>query len=363
MTVVKFRVLAHLMLILSTLLVSSTSAYGFTSVKKRNLPTSSTTPCHLFPTKKTDQPRTATSFYKKTSIGQVQHRTPVEFGKQPIFSMALASSSSAQEIGNTSAADLPTDALWSRMEKVANKIRGVSKTGGYFTAKQVNQQDREISNLLQTKANVSLQSPTTLTGVVKEYATRGGGSVIITSMLSAFLYRMSTIPSHPLGIWDILCVVGTRIFWEAHEWAIHFSWFHGGADFRAHPLFKSHDRHHDLPYYHVAVEPLALAISWSACVIMLLVSSVRFLGLSASLAATMFLTYSTSAFLYSFMHCICHSKIALKGRMKKAKECHIKHHMFPGHHFNMGPNNIDRLMKTDSYDTRLGKAAKVSSRG
>lgn len=361
MTVVKFRVLAHLMLFLSTLLVSSTSAYGFASLKKKkNLPTSSTTPCHVFP-RKTDQPRTASTFCKRT-IGQV-HSPPVKFGKQPIFSMALASSSSAQETGNTSAADLSTDALWSRVEKVANKIRAVSKTGGYFTAKQVYQQDQEISNLLQTKANVSFQSPTTLVGVAKEYATRGGGSVIIASMLSGFLYRMSIIPSYPLGIWDVLCVVGTRIFWEVQEWAIHSSWFHGGADLRALPLFKSHDRHHDLPYYHVAVEPLTLALPWAGFIIASLVSSVRFLGLSASMAATMFLSYSTSAFIYSFMHCICHSKSALKGQMKKARECHIKHHMSPAHHLNMGPNNIDRLMKTDSFDTRLGKAAKVSLRG
>lgn len=78
--------------------------------------------------------------------------------------------------------------------------------------------------------------------------------VIIACILSAFLYRMSIIPSHLLGIWDILCVVGTRLLYEAKEWAIHPAWFHGGANFRAYPLFKSHDRHHDdLPYYHVAV--------------------------------------------------------------------------------------------------------------
>ena len=187
---------------------------------------------------------------------------------------------------------------------------------------------------------------------------RSGRFFIAASILSTFLYRMNIVHLYPLGAQDILTFDGTRLFWEVQEWAVHSRWFHDGDNFRAQSsLFKSHK---GTMIFHIITSQL----NWSyrsghvsSC------HWFQVFGLSRAVAATMFLSYSTSAFIYSIMHCICHSKIALKGQMKKAKECHIKHHMSPAHHLNMGPNNIDRLMKTDSYDTRLGKEAKASSRG
>ena len=274
------------------------------------------------------------------------------------FPLALSSTVSYQEAESSNPS---TDALWSHMEEVAEKIQTSSRTGGLFTVKDVDQQDPEIRDLLETQARVSFNTPKTLADAIEIYLRKGGGGFILASMIVTFLYRMSLIMLYPLGIRDILCFVGTRIFWEAQEWVIHSRWFHGGENLRAQPLFKSHDRHHDLPYYHVSVEPLRFAVVWWACILGLLKLSVSFLKVPTSMAATLFLSYQTSAFVYSFMHCICHSRVPLKGWFKRAKDSHIKHHMNPTHHLNMGPNNIDRLMKTDSYDQRLhhvGKAKK-----
>lgn len=267
-------------------------------------------------------------------------------------------SSSAASITQTteeSAKHVSIDALWSRLEVVAEMVRERSSTGGVFTRKQIDQQDPTILNLLEANAGVSSEIPTTVLGLTKTYLTKGGGGFIVFSMLVAFLFRMSLIPVSPLGVGDILCIIGTRIFWQAQEWLIHSRWFHGGDNLRALSLFKSHDRHHDLPYYHVSVEPLRLAVVWWACIFVPLTLSVKFLRVPASMASTVFLTYKFSAFLYSFLHMMCHSKIVFKGRMNVVRTRHIKHHISPAHHLNIGPDNFDKLMNTNSYDARLNK--------
>lgn len=274
-------------------------------------------------------------------------------GYQTSFSMALLSSASPIQRTEESAKQISTDKLWSRLEEASKKVREFSSTGGFFTKKQLDQQDPRILKLLEAKAGVSFETPKTFAGLIHNYLTKGGGGFIVFSMLVTFLYRMSLVSAYPLGFGDILCAIGTRVFWEAQEWLIHSRLFHGGDDFRAHSLFKSHDRHHDLPYHHVSVEPLRMVVVWWACILGPLTLSVIFLGVPQSIASTFFFFYKFSAFFYSFAHMMCHSKLRFKGRMKWARESHIKHHMSPAHHFNMGPNNFDRLMKTDSYDTRL----------
>ncbi len=112
-------------------------------------------------------------------------------------------SSSAASITQTteeSAKHVSIDALWSRLEVVAEMVRERSSTGGVFTRKQIDQQDPTILNLLEANAGVSSEIPTTVLGLTKTYLTKGGGGFIVFSMIVGFLFRMSLIPVSPLGV-------------------------------------------------------------------------------------------------------------------------------------------------------------------
>jgi hypothetical protein len=245
------------------------------------------------------------------------------------------------------------------LEHAAHNIKTSSKnsSGGYFSATKMERQDPEILTLLETKANVDFNPPKTMAGVTKScLLTKSAGGFIVLSTLLTCLYRLSLTSSSPLGIIDLFSIVGTRIFWDAQELAIHSRWFHGNKDHRAFSMFKWHDKRHDLPYYHLAVEPLKVAVVWWMAVFSLSKLSVSLLGVHPSIAATCLATYQASVITYSFMHDIVHTRVPLRGWLKRAKEFHIKHHISPAHHLNLGVHNIGILMKTDSYETRLSRA-------
>lgn len=243
-------------------------------------------------------------------------------------------------------------ALWERMGGVAASIQEKNPVrGGVFSLQAVTAEDPDIISELEA-ANVSFEMPTTLSSAVHGYLTHGGGGFLVSVLAITCLFRVLACDT-PLGVADLLAVAGTRVFWEVQEWAVHSSWFHGEEDGRAIDLFKTHDRHHDLPYYHLAVEPLRMVVNWFLVVLSISVASVGVLGATPAIVATSFATYQASGLFYSFMHLLCHSRVPLKGYLKECKENHIKHHVSPTHHLNMGPNRIDMLMGTDSYDARF----------
>ncbi|CAB9514124.1 expressed unknown protein [Seminavis robusta] len=253
-----------------------------------------------------------------------------------------------------------TTDVWNRLEAVAASIQEKNPTsGGFLNLQAVTAEDPDIIGDLQA-ANVSFDSPKTMADLILGYLTHGAGGFITFVLVNTILFRLCLCGSPP-GIADLIAIAAARLFWEAQEWAVHSAWFHGDEDGRAMDMFKNHDRHHDIPYYHLSVEPLRLAVVWFFVVLGISTAAVNVLGASPAIVATSFASYQASALTYTFLHAVCHSRIPLQGYLKNCRENHIKHHISPTHHLNMGPNRIDKLMGTDSFDARLAKKTRLSN--
>jgi len=247
--------------------------------------------------------------------------------------------------------------VWSRLECATANIR--EATGRFMlTERDLIDEDPTIIDSLKTKLNIDFDPPRAPLGIFKSYVTQGSGGFVLFTVLATCLYRLS-LPT-PLGLADLAAIVGTRVFWEGQEWAIHARWFHGAGNGRAMKFFKSHDRHHDLPYYHFAAESMRVTVIWFLAVWAISGLATIFLGASCAIVTTCFATYQMCAVMYAVMHAIVHTRIPLTGWLKSYREDHIKHHISPSHHLNMGPNNVDRIMKTASYDTRRNKTNKTN---
>mmetsp|Transcript_4113 Transcript_4113/g.8709 ORF Transcript_4113/g.8709 Transcript_4113/m.8709 type:complete len:314 (-) Transcript_4113:49-990(-) len=254
--------------------------------------------------------------------------------------------------------------LRAQLEDVAMVIRETSPSGSWMVSQaSIDKIDPNILPLFEENMGLQYKDvPKTWGKLIEAYLTKGGGGFITLSLFATLLFRLFLSSSVPLGFHDLIVIAGTRFFWEAQEWLVHSSWFHGAHNCRAQNLFKSHDVHHDLPYYHVSVESWPLVMVWWSVVVSLLMIAHHY-GAPSFILATSFFAYQASAFGYTVIHAAVHSEIPFKkdSYFKRAKANHIKHHMFPESYLNLGPNRIDRLMGTDSYEGRLKKAGNHSS--
>ncbi|CAB9518108.1 expressed unknown protein [Seminavis robusta] len=239
---------------------------------------------------------------------------------------------------------------WDRLESLAAAIQEANPNkGGMISLQALKAEDPEIVEELQA-TGVQFTTPKTMQEVIVGYLTHGAGWFITSVFAFTCLFRLFLCGT-PLGFADLIAIPTARLMWEVQEWAVHSRWFHGEGDGRAMDFFKSHDRHHDLPYYHLSVESLRISAVWFHVVLGISFGAVA-LGAPAAIVTTCFATYQASALVYSFLHAVCHSHVPVTGYLKECKENHIKHHVSPTHHLNMGPNRIDQLMGTDSYEAR-----------
>lgn len=87
-------------------------------------------------------------------------------------------------------------------------------------------------------------------------------------------------------------------------------------------------RHHELPYYHVSLDGLGLAVTWFGAVAVLLVGTGLGLGGGAALAycLTALGTYTLFGGLYEASHYLAHTNVPLPPALNRMRSHHMKHH-------------------------------------
>lgn len=62
-----------------------------------------------------------------------------------------------------------------------------------------------------------------------------------------------------LNIQDFVAVPLTALGWVIQEWAIHRYLLHGWTNWPGHEI---HQGHHDLPFFHISIDPPVIVLAW-----------------------------------------------------------------------------------------------------
>lgn len=160
--------------------------------------------------------------------------------------------------------------------------------------------------------------PTTLEGAVVEFFSHGTPQFIALMFFTTLLARFACFGAPTLG--DGVTAAAVGAFWIVQEWAIHDKLLHSTESWFGSEI---HGFHHDLPYYHISIDGLGLALSWflAAAAALLLVMP------SLPLALVAMATYTLMGGVYEFCHFIAHTRVPLRGYLQDVRKHHMNHHV------------------------------------
>lgn len=154
---------------------------------------------------------------------------------------------------------------------------------------------------------------------------------------------------------DALAVLATTIFWVFQEWAIHDKLLHS-----AHSWFGEtvHRWHHELPYYHVSLDGLGLAVAWFSVVAVLLVTCG---ALTATMPACVsaLAAYTLCGGLYEAAHYLAHTRVPLPPALRAIRRHHCRHHTVSDSYWlAFTVPAIDTLLGTNPRPQHVTRAAR-----
>jgi len=124
----------------------------------------------------------------------------------------------------------------------------------------------------------------------------------------------------PIGWADVAVTGLVAAFWMVQEWVLHDKALHSDRDWFGKDI---HAFHHDLPYYHISVDGLGLAVPWFGVA----AAAAFLLFPTLALAVTATLAYTTCGLVYEFSHFISHTRVALPGALNGLRQHHMNHHL------------------------------------
>lgn len=234
------------------------------------------------------------------------------------------------------------DSAWrNALQVAAGNFRQSSGGRLMFTIGQLEREAPPLAH--QVKQKVDFRVPKTHADAARVFLSNPSIQMALSFLTLLSAYRLSL---GSIGASDLMTVVATAAFWNIQEWAFHVFAFHGEEDGKAVPLFKHHDLHHDLPFFHVAFEPFELCAWWLSA--MVLLSGVAIgCGASAAIVADFTATYIVGGLSYLAFHYLAHTKVPLKGWLQAMREHHMRHHISHDTNMNIGgPHGCDSLFGT-----------------
>lgn len=130
----------------------------------------------------------------------------------------------------------------------------------------------------------------------------------------------------PLAIVDAAWAVAVAAFWVVQEWVLHDKLLHSDFEWFGKDI---HQLHHDLPYYHVSLDGLQLAMAWFTVAALAAVCVTP----SLALAATATATYTAMGLWYEFTHFISHTRTPLPPPLAATRRHHMSHHLVSSSHW------------------------------
>jgi len=124
----------------------------------------------------------------------------------------------------------------------------------------------------------------------------------------------------PINSADTTAFLSAVVFWCFQEYFLHEKVLHSQMDWAGKEI---HQGHHDLPYFHISIDPAPLMVGWLG------VSGLVFKAVlpSLPLALSATLGYATAGLFYEWSHYIVHTRVAPPNTFwKTVKENHMRHH-------------------------------------
>lgn len=238
-------------------------------------------------------------------------------------------------------APFEADDPWYELEQIAS-IHQEEKGRVMFHEKELELLNSDLA--LQLKDRVNYKVPTTWEEATTIFWNQPQAQVLGGAFLASALLRFLAFPT--FGFADLAAIGLTKAAWELQEWAYHYRNFHGNNG-KSHFPFDYHNQHHDLPYYHVAMEPTSVCACYVLSVTGLATITGAVLGpLALPVVATTHASFLLSSLYYIWVHYLAHSKVPLKGELQAARMHHIQHHLDHEVNLNMASHTIDSIVGT-----------------
>jgi len=184
--------------------------------------------------------------------------------------------------------------------------------------------DAEIAARLSERVNFNV--PTTAAGAVQTFFSHPTAKFICAMLSLSATARLSV---GALGAADALAFVATSAFWVVQEWVIHDKLLHSENVWFGETV---HRWHHELPYYHVSLDGLGLAVAWFATVAVMLIGY----GVWASALGpclTALAAYTFCGGLYEAAHYLAHTRVPLPPALNRIRRHHTHHHTVSDAHW------------------------------
>lgn len=205
--------------------------------------------------------------------------------------------------------------------------------------------------LAKAYPGVDFAVPSTVEGALCKFASSSTPQFIAFATVLPLALRFGLLPSYELqlpqlqpfsGV-DVAVASAVAMFWVVQEWLIHDVLLHSEAEW----LGKSiHHGHHMLPYYHISIDELPIAVAWFAAATAAIAVLFGHLGLGAVLTAVA--SYSAMGGLYEFSHYLAHTRVPLEGHWAHVRAHHQRHHLRnDGYWLGFTLPAVDTLMGTD----------------
>lgn len=191
-------------------------------------------------------------------------------------------------------------------------------------------------------AGVDFAVPRTLPQALAVFWSNPSIQIISAGLLAILGARVAA--HAPLTPGEALAVPVTVAGWVVQEWAIHRHLLHGALRW---PGAAIHQQHHELPFYHVSIDPPAIVLAWGAvaCAAALAllpqplawtVLGVRWKAASGLLSVCVFdwtdtmtlktQTYWLMGLVYEWSHYIVHTRVRPATKLGRAiKEHHTRY--------------------------------------
>ena len=184
--------------------------------------------------------------------------------------------------------------------------------------------DAAIAARLSERVNFNV--PTTAAGAVQTFFSHPTAKFICAMLSLSATARLSV---GALGAADALAFVATSAFWVVQEWVIHDKLLHSENAWFGETV---HRWHHELPYYHVSLDGLGLAVAWFATVAAMLIGyGVWTSTLGPCLTALA--AYTFCGGLYEAAHFLAHTRVPLPPALNRIRRHHTHHHTVSDAHW------------------------------
>lgn len=179
------------------------------------------------------------------------------------------------------------------------------------------------------------------------------GPIAIVGILAGFLGWRFSMESL-VGVLDIATFTASVVFWWIQEHVMHQKLLHSDFDWIGKDI---HQGHHELPYFHISIDPAPLMLGWLAVAHIILRLTLPFdLAISASIG------YAAAGLVYEWAHYVAHTRVKPPNAYwKSVRDNHIKHHMVDNRYwFTFSVPVIDKWFGTSPPLEKVRRSSKSS---